>query len=100
MGISKKSPDRSERTTSHQAKKATTVQSLIHHNLSTTERRKHCWTKEQLSDDSYLKVPASVWKKIHDPTRTEWIDAAEDTLTSALAAGALTPIPIMGLVRM
>ena len=103
MGTSKTSVGhRSKRTTSHQAQKAFTFQSLIrqiHHNLSATEHRKCSWTKEQLSDANFLKVPASVWKNIHDPARTEWIDAAEDTLTSALAANALTPAPVMGLVR-
>lgn len=103
MGSSKTSVGhRSKRTTSHQAQKALTFQSFIHqlyHNLPATEHRKSSWTKEQLSDANFLKVPASVWKNIHDPTRTEWIDAAEDTLTSALAANALYPIPVMGLTR-
>ncbi|KAF6221713.1 hypothetical protein HO133_001681 [Letharia lupina] len=77
-------------------KTATTVQS---HNLSATEYRRRSWTQRPLSGANYLKVPASVWKNIHDPTRTERIDAAENTLASALAAGALTSIPIIGLVR-
>ena len=89
----------SKRNTSHQAKKATISRSLLHHNISMTEHRKRSWTPEQLSDTNYLKVPASVWKNIHDPTRTEWIDAAEDTLTPTLAAGALLSKPVVGLVK-
>lgn len=100
MGVSKTSAGhRSTKTTSHQAKKTPTIQSLIQQNLSATGHRKHSWTKEQLSDANFLKVPASVWNNIHDTARTEWIDAAEDTLTPALAATALTPIPIVGHVR-
>lgn len=100
MGISKTSADhRSKRTTSHHAKKATTVRSLLHHDLSATEHRRRSWTKDQLSDDNFLKVPATVWKNIHGPTRTEWIDAAEDTLTPVLAAGALRPRPMVGLTK-
>ncbi|KAL9138110.1 MAG: hypothetical protein Q9175_000678 [Cornicularia normoerica] len=100
MSISKTSAGHcSERTTSHQAKKATTVQPILHHNLSATENRRRSWTQEQLSNTNYLKVPASVWKNIHDPTRTEWIEAAENTLTSAVATGALSPRPNIGLVR-
>lgn len=101
MGISKTSMGhRNKRTTSHQRpKKNTSVQSVLHYDPSATERPRRSWTREQLSDTNYLKVPASVWKNIHDPRRTEWIDAAEDTLTSTLAAGALLSRPIVGLVR-
>ena len=89
----------SKRITSHQAKKATTVQSLKHHNLSATQHRRRSWTPEQVFDGNYLKVLATVWKNIYDPTRTEWIDAAEDTLTSALATGALLSRPTTALSR-
>lgn len=100
MGISKTGTGhRSKRTTSNYANKATTAQSLLHHHPSANEHRRRSWTKEQLSDDNYLKVPATVWKNIHDPTRTDWMDAAEDTLTPALAAGALLSSPSVGLAR-
>lgn len=68
-------------------------------NIPATGRHRHSWTPEQLCDANYLKVPASLWKDIHDPTRTEWIDAAENTLTATLAAGALLSKPLVGLVK-
>ena len=100
MGASKKTAGhRSKRTTTHPAKKTTTVQSLLRHNVSTATPRKRSWTRDQLTDANYLKVPAIVWKNIHDPTRTEWLDGAADTLTPALAAGALLSRPNIGLVK-
>lgn len=110
MDITKTSTGRcSKRSTGGHANKVNTLQSLLlrHNiplpllprNIPATGRRRRSWTPEQLSDANYLKVPASMWKDIHGTSRTEWIDAAENTLTATLAAGALLSKPIVGLVK-
>ena len=109
MGISKtRAGHRSESstTTSHHAGKPLTLHYILHHIIAPgmiqqqrQPKRYRSWTPDQLSDANFLKVPASVWKNIHDTSRTEWMEAGEDSLTKTLAAGASLSTPIVGLCK-
>ena len=110
MGISKTGAghrSKSSATTSHQhhAGKPLTLHYILHHIIAPgikqqrKPKRYRSWTPDQLSDANFLKVPAEVWKNIHDPSRTEWMEAGEDSLTKTLAAGALLSTPNVGLCK-
>lgn len=57
-------------------------------------------TQARLFDPNYLRVPDSVWSNIHYNNRieTDYMEAAENTLTRALAADT-TSSPMIGLVK-
>ncbi|CAF9933780.1 hypothetical protein IMSHALPRED_009475 [Imshaugia aleurites] len=86
MGTSKSSAShRSKRTTSHKAKKAVPVQSILHHNVPTTEPPNGSWTPEQLSklsqltklsDTDFLKAVRSLVHLVNvsatEPPKPSW----------------------------
>ena len=96
---------RSKSTPSYQTDEPLTLHSILQHIISRSnehhgrQRPRHSWTREQLSDANFLKVPASMWKNIYDPMRTEWVEAAKESLTATLAAGALISTPNVGLCK-
>ena len=96
---------KSSTTTNHHTGKPLTLHYILHHIIAPgieqpqRPKRYRSWTPDQLSDANFLKVPASVWKNIHDPSRTEWMEAGEDSLTKTLAAGALLSTPNVGLCK-
>ncbi|KAM0800294.1 hypothetical protein BDR22DRAFT_821779 [Usnea florida] len=65
-----------------------------------TDNCRRSQTQARLSDPNYLRVPASVWNHIHyhNQIDKDYMEAAKDTLTRALAADTTSP-PMIGLIK-
>ena len=65
-----------------------------------TDNCRRSRTQARLSDPNYLRVPDSVWNHIHynNQIDKDYMEAAENTLTSALAADTTTS-PMIGLIK-
>lgn len=65
-----------------------------------TDNCRRSRTQARLSDPNYLRVPDSVWNRIHYNNKIDkdYMAAGENTLTTALAADT-TSSPMIGLIK-